>query len=430
MPKKWELASPIIKNYIKEHGDQYLNELSNTLNISPYVIKTAAEKGGFSDHILSGMSPKQKYERNKKLSQAVKNQVKSGEFQKVHIYDESWKEKVKAGTESFRNDPKRKFEAANKYNESCKIKYGQNYRAVFQQKAKSTKKQRYGMEGYNNTEKQKKTKLKKYGDPNYNNRSKAMATFNEKYGGCGNASPVLLKKTQKTCLERYGVKTNLISNDPKLNGHDSIIKRFGSDKARYEYTIKKGMDTKLQKYGCEFWSNADKAKTTMLKKYNASSYLETREARISKSNKYQDYFYNLLVNLFDEFEIIKEYKSDKYPWFCDFYVKRRNLYIEYDFHWSHGPHPFDVKNYEDIILFNKYSSRLRAGKSSYAQVIKTWCIDDANKLETAVRNKLNYITVYGNSYEEMDVYAYVGGIFSKSEGSSFKAKLNISRALA
>lgn len=91
MPKKWELASPIIKNYIKEHGDQYLNELSNTLNISPYVI-----------------------------------------------------------------------------NFSC-----------------------------------------------------------------------VIKKTQKACLERYGVKTNLISNDPKLNGHDSIIKRFGSDKARYEYTIKK-----------------------------------------------------------------------------------------------------------------------------------------------------------------------------------------------
>lgn len=427
MPRKWEIAAPIIKKYIDENGDQYLNELSNELGISPYVIKTAAEKQGFSEHILSGMSPTQKAERNKKLSKAVRDQVSSGKFQKSHKYDDEWKASVKKGLESFKNDPQRQINSYKKRDATCRDKYGNDYRHQFQEKAKHTKKERYGSEGYNNPLKQKQTKLEKYGDPNYNNRSKAFDTFQQKYGGYGNASKELLRKSQQTCLKKYGVTTNLISKDPKLNGHDTIIKRFGSDKARYEYVIQKGKDTKRRKYGNEYWSNPDKAANTMMKKYGVSSYLKTRDARISKSNYYQDNFYSLIKSIFKNSKIIKEFKSDKYPWFCDFYIENLDLYIEYNFHWSHGPHPFDAQNEKDIKLFNVYSKRLKAGKSSYTQVIKTWCIDDVKKLNAAIENKLSYVVVYGNSYREMNVYAYVGGVYSESKGTWFETQLNLSR---
>lgn len=430
MPRKWEIAGPVIKEYLDKNGDQYVNELSEVLNISPYVIRTAADKFGFSERIYLGMSPKQKEARDKKLSEAVKNQVKSGDFHKSHKYDEAWKKNVKQGIEKFKENPERVLESQKARDNTCKQKYGQDYRHAFQEAAKKTKQLRYGYSGYNNSIKAKQTKLEKYGDPNYNNREKAIETCNHRYGGYGNASPILINKYKRTCLERYGVETNLLSKNDDLNGHNSILARFGSDEARYKYTLQKGKETRKKKYGDPYWSNKGKAQETIRQKYSVNSYLETREARLAKDNKYQRNFYNMLVEIFDTSYILKEYKSEKYPWFCDFYIKSKNLYVEYNFHWTHGPHPFDSTSKQDIELFNIYAARLKAGKSSYAQVIHTWCIDDRNKLKSALKNKLNYVTVYGNSFERMTVYAYIRGIYSKSEGSSFKAKLNISRALA
>lgn len=427
MPKKWEIAGPIIKEYLDKNGDQYLNELSEALNISPYVIRTAAEKLGFSKHIHLGMSPKQKEVRDKKLSEAIKSQVKSGDFYKSHKYDESWKQNVKKGIAKFRENPERVLESQKARDNTCKRKYGQDYRHSFQEKSKKTKQLRYGDSGYNNSEKAKQTKIEKYGDPNYNNREKAIETCNHRYGGYGNASPILLSKCKQTCLERYGVETNLISKNDDLNGHNSIISRFGSDEARYKYTLQKGRETRKKKYGNPYWSNKSKAQETMKQKYGVKSYLETREARLARDNKYQTNFYNILIDIFDKSDIIAEHKSESYPWFCDFYVKSKELYIEYNFHWSHGPHPFDPSSLEDIKLFNIYSSKLKAGKSSYTQVISTWCINDKQKLNTALKNKLNYITVYGNSFEGMTVYAYLGGIYNESEAAGFQAELDAQR---
>lgn len=60
---------------------------------------------------------------------------------------------------------------------------------------KSTLKEKYGDENYNNLEKAKRTKLEKYGDEHFNNRDKMLKTNNEKYGM--NVSPNTLKSTQK-----------------------------------------------------------------------------------------------------------------------------------------------------------------------------------------------------------------------------------------
>ena len=96
------------------------------------------------------------------------------------------------------------------------------------------------------------TKLKNHGDGKYNNS----------------------RKNAETCMKRYGVKNIFQSIDPKLNGKQ----------------------TKLEKYGSETYTNRDKAKQTCLEKYGKENYMSTDEFR-NKSRKYfQERYEPALIN--------------------------------------------------------------------------------------------------------------------------------------
>lgn len=40
----------------------------------------------------------------------------------------------------------------------------------------------------------------------------------------------------------------------------------------------------------------------------------------------------------------RNYKSELYPFHCDFYIPEKDLYIEYQGHPGHGNEPFDEQN--------------------------------------------------------------------------------------
>jgi hypothetical protein len=66
------------------------------------------------------------------------------------------------------------------------------------------------------------------------------------------------------------------------------------------------------------------------------------------TSKPEDKSYELLCEKFDKDDIIRQYKSEKYPFNCDFYVKSIDTYIECNFNWTHGGHPFDPNSEEDL----------------------------------------------------------------------------------
>lgn len=47
--------------------------------------------------------------------------------------------------------------------------------------------------------------------------------------------------------------------------------------------------------------------------------------------------------------VIHQYYSKLYPYHCDYYLPLYDLYIELNGIWTHGPHPYDSNNQEDII---------------------------------------------------------------------------------
>ena len=44
-----------------------------------------------------------------------------------------------------------------------------------------------------------------------------------------------------------------------------------------------------------------------------------------------------------------QFSDNRYPFLCDFYIEKLDLFIEYNGHWTHGSHPFDINNKNDIL---------------------------------------------------------------------------------
>jgi hypothetical protein len=138
------------------------------------------------------------------------------------------------------------------------------------EKSRQTKLEKYGNENYNNEEKNKQTKLEKYGNPFYNNRDKVKQTCQKKYGVDYNLQDASIRKRIKaTCIQKYGGVC------------------CGSDEIK-----KKAEKTKELLYGNKGYTNREKAKSTMLKRYGvASSFqFESTKEKLKELRKNNDYY--------------------------------------------------------------------------------------------------------------------------------------------
>ena len=101
----------------------------------------------------------------------------------------------------------------------------------------------------------------------------------------------------------------------------------------------------------------------------------------------EDQIFEWLKYVFKE-DVVQHYKSDKYPYSCDFYIKPLDLYVEYNGLWTHGGHPYDSSSKEDA----KILDFMRSKKSQYYKnAIYVWTNLDVKKRKTAKENHLNFI---------------------------------------
>ena len=97
-------------------------------------------------------------------------------------------------------------------------------------------------------------------------------------------------------------------------------------------------------------------------------------------------------------DVIREYNKDpRYPFSCDFYIPSEDLFIELNLHPSHGEHPFDPNNEEDVKLLES----LKEKDDNWSRmIVDVWANRDVKKIKTATNNNLNYITIY--SYKDYE----------------------------
>lgn len=103
----------------------------------------------------------------------------------------------------------------------------------------------------------------------------------------------------------------------------------------------------------------------------------------NKVSKAENNFYHLLTILFDKKDIIRPYTDERYPFLCDFYIKSKDLFIEYQGHPSHGYCPFEKDNKEHVAYLEKQTIDMT-----------TWTKRDVIKLETAKRNNIRLALIY------------------------------------
>lgn len=110
--------------------------------------------------------------------------------------------------------------------------------------------------------------------------------------------------------------------------------------------------------------------------------------RIPKS-KSEDSIYKRLTLIFDKEDIVRNYPYDRrYPFNCDFYIKSKDLFIEYQGHYTHGYEPFNPENIEHL----KYLEMMNSKNID----MKTWVVRDPYKLSTSIKNNIRLVLIYPN----------------------------------
>jgi len=261
-------------------------------------------------------------------------------------------------------------------------------------------------------EKYKKTSLKKYGhiNPLHNKEinKKIINKWIKKYN-CDNPlkSEIIKEKSKQTCLKKYGVKYSFQSENNINKSKQTKLKKYGDE---HFINLEKRKQTCLEKYGYEHSVQSEiikeKSKQTCLKNYGVDNYFKTQESIIKshskeainkinqtkkKNNTYnkskpEDESYLLLKKKYPD--IKRQYKDTRYPFACDFYIPESDTFIECNYSWTHGFHPYNENNEEDQNKLRKWKYN---NTKYYNNAITTWTIRDVNKRNIAKQNNLNYI---------------------------------------
>ena len=146
----------------------------------------------------------------------------------------------------------------------------------------------------------------------------------------------MIETQRKNNLEKYGVEYMWEREDVKEQKRKTNIERYGTEKG---------------------WASTEEGRKRISDIHSDSEYqkreIETkrRNNSFNKSSK-EEYFYQMLLTLFEGDDILRQYRSDKYPFNCDFYIQSVDTYIECNFHWTHGKLPFDKDSISAIPIIS------------------------------------------------------------------------------
>lgn len=215
------------------------------------------------------------------------------------------------------------------------------------------------------------TKLLRYGDKNYNNKEKQKQTISS-------MGPEYWEEHRRKSLET----------------------RFKKNNGKYfsKNTIKKIKETNIKKYGVDSFAKTKEFRDLIELKHDEIQkklYETKRKNNSFNRSKVEHEFKEYLdsINLYS----IPQYKSDSYNFSCDFFIPYIDLFIEIQGCWTHGGHPFDETNPDDIAKVEYWKSK---NNEFYNNAIYTWTDLDVRKRKTAEKNMLNYLEIFSYDIEK------------------------------
>ena len=223
-----------------------------------------------------------------------------------------------------------------------------------------------------------------------------------------------LEKCKETNNKNYGCDWAVQNSEVFYNQCQTTFKKYGT---MYFPNAHKKF---VEKYGVNNPSQVEEIKnkisSTIQRLYNTKWYLSTNEINNIRCNKEilqkiyntkkknhtfnsskieQQFKEYLEQNYSNDFEY--QYKSELYPFNCDFYIKSLDLYIEIQGSWTHGGHPFDENNQEDIDKLTLWKEK---DTKYYNVAIEVWTKRDVKKRNIAKQNNLNYLEIFTRDINE------------------------------
>lgn len=226
-------------------------------------------------------------------------------------------------------------------------------------------------------------------------QEKKKSTCLEKYGNeYAIASKQVREKSKQTCLEHYGVETSFECSKVRQKYKENLLKKYGVENpSQLEEVKKKKENTCLEHYGVINYTKSkdyeDKSKLFVEKAYNTRK--KNKTFNVSKIEK------EISNLLFIKFPNLKtQYKSEEYPFNCDFYIPEINTYIEYQGHWTHGVRlgPFNPNNEKHVLTLEIWQKRADDGNKFYKSAIDVWTKRDPLKRQIAKENGLIWLEFF------------------------------------
>ena len=210
-------------------------------------------------------------------------------------------------------------------------------------------------------------------------------------------------KAKKTMIERYGVENpyqipeviNKIKHINKIKKNDSLEKQKQTCLEKYgvesylqtEQFKEQSKQKSINKYGVDHPMKSDVVKSKYNREEIVKKIIITKEQNGTfNTSKDEDESYTLLKNKYGD--VIRQYKDSRYPFLCDFYIPTLDLFIECQYGWQHGNHPFNKDNKEDVERVNIMKEK---HTKYYDAIIYNWVIRDTNKRHIAKTSKINFI---------------------------------------
>lgn len=219
----------------------------------------------------------------------------------------------------------------------------------------------------------------------------------KKYGTvCSLQNHDVKQKAKLTCLQKYGVENPFASEKIKEKIKQTNLQKFGVINPAQSKEIKQKIkQTNLNRYGVENPSYSPKIKLK-ISKINSSEKIQLK----SNNTKIKNKSFNtsapeqlIYEQLSKKFITKRQYRSNQYPFFCDFYIPEIDLYIEFQGLWIHGGIPYIQNTLKCQEKLKIWEEKAKTSKF-YKNAIKVWTVTDVQKRKIAKKNKLNWIEFF------------------------------------
>lgn len=212
---------------------------------------------------------------------------------------------------------------------------------------------------------------------------------------CQNIASEVIEKRFQTRIKNSGSIENSFKNALKKS-FETRVKNSGSLKESYKNGIEKMKETNNVLYGCDYYTQTQEYKDRFEKIKDDKLKKEYTTKKLNKSfnsSKLESYICQYLNET--NIEYIYQYKSDEYPFVCDYYFPTKKIYVEINGTWTHNNHPFNPDNNKDIETLNQWIEKSKNSKY-YSNAIYVWTDLDVRKRNFAIHHNIKLVEIFSS----------------------------------